>query len=87
MIEITNVSSGGKLSARYYNPNPIRVEQAKYVREDGRLTVFVKLNDRGYRGSTYALSYDPKDDVLVGIYYQASSGQQYEVGFLRMPKK
>ncbi|RLA20580.1 MAG: hypothetical protein DRQ56_02835 [Gammaproteobacteria bacterium] len=49
----------------------------------GLLKLFIKLQDRGYPGSTYTLYYYPEKDALAGFYYQASSGQTYEVVFLR----
>ena len=34
--------------------------------------------------STYTLVYDPKQDQLRGIYYQAALGQSFDVYFVRM---
>jgi len=42
------------------------------------------LTDVGYPGSTYTLTYDAKEDVLRGIYYQAAMKQSFDVYFTRM---
>jgi hypothetical protein len=46
--------------------------------------VFVELRDTNYPGSTYTMIYDPRDDVLKGIYYQAAIQESYEIVFVRM---
>ncbi len=86
-IAIKDVSKGGALSAAYFNPNPINVETAKFSHEDAKLKVFIKLNDKGYPGSTYDLVYDPENDVLIGKYFLAGKRQEYRVGFQRMQEK
>ena len=55
-------------------------------RDDGAATkVFIELRDVNYPGSTYDLTYEPKNDRLHGIYYQAALQQQFEVVFVRTP--
>jgi hypothetical protein len=54
-----------------------------YVLWKGFVKLFIKLQDKGYPGSTYNLYYYPKKDVLAGFYYQAAIGQTFEVIFLR----
>jgi hypothetical protein len=71
------------MQAAYFNPRPINVSQAEISRKNGGLEVFVELRDTGYPGSTYTLVYDPQQDMLSGIYYQASIGQSFEVIFVR----
>jgi len=83
VIEIRNINSGGKMEAAYFNPRPINVSQAEVFRKTGGLEVFVELRDTGYPGSTYTLTYNPQQDMLTGIYFQATIGQSFEVIFVR----
>ncbi len=85
VIEIRGVDRGGRLAASYFNPNPIRVEQAEWKADHGTLTVFVELRDRNYPGATYRLSYVPETDNLTGKYHQPLVGETFEVEFARMP--
>jgi len=84
IVQIRRVDSSGKMDAGYFNPRPINVSRAQASKESGSLKVFVELNDIGYPGSTYMLTYDPKDDVLRGVYYQAAMKQSFDVYFTRM---
>ena len=83
-IEVRNVADDGKMVAAYFNPRPIRVAEAKASREGDKLKVFIELRDVGYPACTYRLDYNPQNDSLEGIYYQAALGQNYEVVFLRL---
>jgi len=84
IIQIRSVDATGKMDAGYFNPRPIKVSRAEATKESGKTKVFVELNDVGYPGSTYTLTYDAKDDVLRGIYYQAAMKQSFDVYFTRM---
>jgi hypothetical protein len=84
VIQIRSVDSSGKMDAGYFNPRAINVSKAQATKETGRIKVFVELSDVGYPGSTYTLIYDPKDDVLRGVYYQAAAKQSFDVYFTRM---
>jgi hypothetical protein len=46
----------------------------------------VELNDVGYPGATYVLSYDEKTDQLVGKYNQPAMQQSFDIEFVRQPK-
>ena len=83
VIEIRNISSGGKMEAAYFNPRSINVSRAEASRTKGGLEVFVELRDTGYPGSTYTLTYNPQQDMMTGIYFQATIGQSFEVIFVR----
>ena len=83
VIEIRDIDPGGKMAAAYFNPRPINVSQAEVSRKKGGLEVFVELRDTGYPGSTYTLAYNPRQDMLTGIYFQATIGQTFEVIFVR----
>lgn len=84
IIQIRSVDAGGKMEAGYFNPRPINVSKAQATKESDKMKVFVELSDVGYPGSTYTLTYDPKDDVLRGVYYQAAAKQSFDVYFTRM---
>lgn len=83
IIRIRGVGSDGQVAAGYYNPRLINVSRAVASSEHGKAKLFIKLQDKGYPGSTYNLMYDSENDVLVGIYYQAALGQSLDVVFVR----
>jgi hypothetical protein len=84
VMELTNPTFDGRLTAAYFNPRSINVSRSGWVLEDGNLLVFVELRDQGYPGSTYTLAYQPDSDRLVGIYFQAAVQQRFEVVFKRI---
>jgi len=84
IIQIRAIEGSGKIDAGYFNPRPINVSKAQATKESGKIKVFVELTDVGYPGSTYTLTYDPKEDVLRGIYFQAALKQNFDVYFTRM---
>jgi len=84
VLEIRDVASGGKMDAAYFNPQPIRVARAEATGDATSTKVFVELQAPNYPGSTYNLVYDAPNDRLVGVYFQATLQQQYEVVFERM---
>ncbi len=84
VLEIRKVYPSGVADAAYFNPNPIRVAKATATGDPSSATVFVELRDINYPGSTYTLTYDPRRDVLEGIYYQAMLDQSFDVVFVRL---
>jgi len=80
-IEIVEVMDEGKMTAAYFNPNPIHVGRSGWRAKDNVLEIFVELQDKNYPGSLYELSYDEDKNQLIGIYYQAVTKQNYEVVF------
>jgi len=84
VLEIRSVDAGGKIDAAYLNPNPINVAKAEATRDGSTLKVFVELRAPNYPGSTYTLAYDPQQDQLRGIYFQAVQQQRFHVYFVRM---
>jgi hypothetical protein len=84
VIEIRSIDAEGKMEAGYYNPRPIYVSVAKATRENTGIKIFIELRDVGYPGSTYTLVYVPQNKVLVGFYYQAGLGQNFDVLFTKM---
>lgn len=83
VIEISKIHPDGKADAVYLNPRPINVARASVSEIKGELGLFIKLDDQGYPGCTYALKYNPEYDAMVGVYYQAAMKQSYDVIFQR----
>lgn len=74
----------GKMDAAYFNPTQINVAKAVALKDGQALKIFIELRDVNYPGSTYTLAYQPENDQLVGIYYQAATQQRFDVFFERM---
>jgi len=83
ILEIRSVSPDGKLDVGYFNPNPIHVGRAEWVKKDGKLYALVELQDVNYPGSTYGLEYIVSQDRLAGTYYQAQEKTTFDVQFVR----
>jgi hypothetical protein len=83
VITIKAVDAGGKLDASYANPNPLPFARAEAAGDGNAIKVFLELRAGGYNGSTYTLTYDPKSDILKGVYYQAVARQSFDVYFVR----
>lgn len=84
VIDITAIDDSGKMQAAYLNPGPINVSKAQATQDGSVTKVFIELRDTGYPGSTYTLTYDPRNDRLQGIYFQAAMQQSFDVYFVRM---
>ena len=82
-LSVRSVDSDGRVDAGYFNPRPINVSRAQASPEGSTVKMFIELQAAGYPGSTYDLVYDPGNDVLVGIYFQAAMQQRFEVMFVR----
>ena len=82
-LRVGNVMSEGTADVKYFNPGSIHVAENRLDTKDGRIRLFVKLQDKGYPGSTYTLYYYFEKDLLVGTYYQAATGRTYDVVFVR----
>ncbi len=83
VLDIRSIDRFGSVDARYLNPNPIHVSQARVSETDDQLELFIELVDVGYPGATYRLGYSPEYDVLAGLYHQPTAGQDFEVAFER----
>jgi len=86
-LRVQDVMSNGKVNVSYFNPGRIHVAECRASTQDGRIKLFVKLQDKGYPGCTYTLFYYPEQDVLAGVYYQAAVDRTYEVIFFRKVKQ
>jgi hypothetical protein len=85
LLQLTEPGPDGQLQAAYFNPRPINVARAAWKHQDGYLGAFVELRAPNYPGSTYTLAYDPTQDRLVGLYFQAAMQEQFDVEFKRTP--
>ena len=83
MIAIRGIDSSGRLDAAYANPQQLPFAKAEASRDGNTIKVFLELRAGGYNGSTYNLTYDPEDDILKGVYYQAVAQQKYDIYFER----
>jgi hypothetical protein len=83
VLVVRGVRADGGAQVAYLNPRPIRVARAEARREGDLIGLFVQLDDVNYEGSTYTLGFDARADQLRGLYYQAPTGQQFEVVFVR----
>jgi uncharacterized protein (DUF2147 family) len=81
VIEIRGIDAAGKIDGGYFNPRPINVARAEASRNGDGVKVFIELLDVGYPGATYTLIYNPRQNVLEGLYYQPAAGQTFEVVF------
>ena len=82
-LRVQDVMSYGVGNVSYFNPNEIHVAESRVSTQDGRIKLFVKLQDEGYPGCTYTLFYYPEEDALAGVYYQAAVDRTYEAIFVR----
>lgn len=76
-------SKNGTFQAAYFNPRPIHVEKTETEKRDGLHYIMILLQDVGYEGSVYLLSYNREQDALHGIYMHGASGQRFQVTFHR----
>jgi len=83
IVHVRDVNPDGSVDAGYFNPGKINIAEANVSLWKGMVKLFIKLQDKGYPGSTYTLYYYPEKDALAGFYYQAAVGQTYEVVFFR----
>jgi len=84
VLDLRHVEDNGKLEAAYLNPRSIFVSRAEATQETNTTKVFVELQDVGYPGSNYTLTYDAPSDQLRGVYYQAAIQESFDIVFVRM---
>ncbi len=83
IIRVREINLDGSADAGYFNPGEINIAEANVSMWKGLVKLFIKLQDKGYPGSTYTLYYYAEKDALAGFYYQAAMGQTFKVVFLR----
>lgn len=84
-LTIDNIHDDGTVSAGYFNPSEIDISEGTVSSWKGLIKLYIKLQDKGYPGSTYTLYYYAEKDALAGFYYQATKKQTFEVVFFRKP--
>ena len=82
-IVIGSVGADGRIEATYYNPNPLPFAKAQAAMDGAQLRASFELRAGGYDGSTYELKFDPANDRLIGVYYQAVVKQKFDIYFVR----
>ncbi len=82
-LSVKEVRPDGAADVEYFNPAPIRVGEARAIREGGKVGLRVVLRDEKYPGSAYTLTHDPGEDCLKGEYYQAVDKVTFPVTFRR----
>ncbi len=83
VIHVREVRPDGSVDAAYFNPKEIHVSEANVSVWKGFNKLFIKLEDKGYPGSTYTLYYYAEKDQLAGFYYSAAVKETFEVLFRR----
>jgi hypothetical protein len=72
-------------AGRLLQSAPIHVARAEATRDGEVLKIIVVLEDVGYPGSSYTLTWSPTERLLSGEYYQATLQEIFEVTFTRLP--
>jgi hypothetical protein len=67
----------------YLNPRPINVSKAQAKTKEGKIELFIKLQDKGYPGSYYTLTIDSKSKRLVGVYHHLVLNQNFDIYFIK----
>jgi len=83
ILEIKSIAADGRMDVAYLNPKSIYVAEAQASRDGQGTRLFLQLQDVNYPGSTYSLVYEPKTDMLEGVYYHAGLKQTFDVVFVR----
>ena len=83
VIHVREIKPDGSVDANYFNPKEIHVSEANVSVWKGFNKLFIKLEDKGYPGSTYTLYYYAEKDQLAGFYYQAVVKETFDVLFIR----
>jgi len=82
-LELRKADISGVVEAAYFNPKSIHVSRAIWMKGGAGLQIMVELNDVGYPGATYVLTYDPATDRLAGEYKQPAMQQSFDIEFAR----
>ena len=83
ILRVMDIKPDASIDVVYFNPEEINIVEANVSIWKGLVKLFIKLQDKGYPGSTYTLYYYAEKDALAGFYYQAAMGQTFKVVFLR----
>ena len=83
VLDIRSVNTDGKIEMAYLNPRTINVSKAQAYNKAGKTELFIELQDQGYPGNYYTLTFDEQTDELVGIYHHLGIQQNFDVFFIR----
>lgn len=83
VIHVREIKPDSSVDVGYFNPKSINVSEANVSVWKGFNKLFLKLDDKGYPGSTYTLYYYTEKDQLAGFYHQAAVNETFEVLFVR----
>ncbi len=86
VLELKGADLSGVMQAGYFNPKSINVSRAVWMQGGAGLQVAVELNDVGYPGATYLLTYDAQADKFTGQYTQPQMQQTFDIEFVRQSK-
>lgn len=86
VLELKGAEISGVVDAAYFNPKSIHVSRAIWMQGPTGFQVVVELNDVGYPGATYVLTYDAQADRLAGQYNQPAMQQSFDIDFVRQGK-
>lgn len=84
VLEIKEVEENGTLQAAYFNPNPVHISKAQVSEQSGQVHLVVVLQDEGYPGSYYTLTYNRQADRLIGVYHHLGINKDFEIFFTRV---
>lgn len=82
-LKVEKINPDGTVSAGYFNPSKVHISEGNVSEWKGLIKLFIKLQDKGYPGSTYTLYYYAEKDALAGFYYQAEMQKTFEVVFIK----
>jgi len=83
IVRVRDVNLDGSVDAGYFNPREMNIAEANVSMWKGLVKLYIKLQDKGYPGSTYTLYYYAEKDALAGFYYQAAMEKTFKEVFLR----
>jgi len=83
VLDIRSISPAGKIEMAYLNPRPINVSKAQANTKAGKIELFIELQDEGYPGSYYTLTFDSKSKRLVGVYHHLVLNQNFDIYFIK----
>ena len=85
-IQIMEIRKDGVLEVAYLNPNPMSGVTGNWKMKNKKLSIFIKIADVSYQGSTYQLKFNDHSGNLFGLYYQAIAKQTFDVSFTKLSK-
>jgi hypothetical protein len=82
LLGVVLALSCGAVTSLAMAENDFQRFAGRWLRADGGYVL--ELRDANYPGSFYNLRYDPKNDRLMGTYFQAVQRETYDIEFVRI---